>query len=211
MKKCILCGAEVDEQETKCPVCGALELTPADDHGEVFQPALQNEPLGEASVSDIPIDPSSITPEEEGSKHGNILMGIIGSFLCSLLGGLLYFGVYQLGFIAGICGLAIFWLAAFGYKKFAKPASDTSVVGIIVAVVVSVVVIYLSEYVCFSYEVYKVLKEYGEISFTEALRAAPVLLEDPEIKNDYTEELALSYFFGALSAIGTFSKSKKNG
>ena len=40
--------------------------------------------------------------------NGNILAGAVGAFLFALIGGVLYFVVYQIGFIAGICGYNAF-------------------------------------------------------------------------------------------------------
>lgn len=52
------------------------------------------------------------------TRSENVLGGIVGACIFSLGGCLLYFLVYQLGYIAAICGIATYVLAAFGYQLF---------------------------------------------------------------------------------------------
>lgn len=37
------------------------------------------------------------------ARHENVLAGVVGAFLLALVGGALYFIIYQFGYIAGIC------------------------------------------------------------------------------------------------------------
>lgn len=51
-------------------------------------------------------------------RKENVVAGIVGALLFALLGGVLYFLIYQLGYIAGLCGLVTVVLAIFGYQLF---------------------------------------------------------------------------------------------
>ena len=53
----------------------------------------------------------------------NVIAGIVGAFLFSLVGGALWFLIYMFGFIAGISGLIGAVCAIKGYAIFAKKYS----------------------------------------------------------------------------------------
>ena len=50
----------------------------------------------------------------------NILAGAVGAFLFSLVGGILWFVLYQIGYLAAISGLVGVICAVKGYTFFAK-------------------------------------------------------------------------------------------
>ena len=132
--------------------------------------------------------------------NGNILAGAVGAFLFALIGGVLYFVVYQIGFIAGICGLVIFILANFGYGLFAKSAKN-SIAGLIASIVSMLIVIFAAEYFCLSYEIFRAYKEL-DITFFEAVRATPDFLAEPEVQSAVIEELVIAYALGILASVG---------
>ena len=59
-------------------------------------------------------NPAELTNE----KKENISLGIIGALLFSLAGGLVFFLLDQLGYIASISGFVAIWAAFFGYGLF---------------------------------------------------------------------------------------------
>ena len=132
--------------------------------------------------------------------NGNILAGAVGAFLFALIGGVLYFVVYQIGFIAGICGLVIFILANFGSGLFAKSAKN-SIAGLIASIVSMLIVIFAAEYFCLSYENFQAYKEL-DITFFEAVRATPDFLAEPEVQSAVIEELVIAYALGILASVG---------
>ena len=145
------------------------------------------------------------------NTNGNVVAGVVGAFLFALLGGVLYFIIYQFGVIAGICGLVMFVLANFGYGLFAK-AKNTCVAGIITSVIVTLVMIFVSEYVCISYEIFQAYKDYG-ITIFDAIVATPDFLKDPEILSAVGGDLLFAYLFGVvamISSIVNMIKAKKN-
>ena len=83
-------------------------------------------------------------------KSENIIAGAVGAFLFALVGGILYFIIYQMGFIAGICGLITVVLSSFGYQLFA--GKKGSVKGIVFSIIMSVLVLAAAEFFCLSYE-----------------------------------------------------------
>ncbi len=188
MRKCNQCGMRVDEQTEFCPQCGSAEII------EEGAPAQQIEPA----------------PGNDGG-NGNILAGFVGALLFSIIGGALYFIIYQAGVIAGVCGLVMFVLANFGYGLFAGTKNKASVAGIIASIVATVVMIYVAEYFCLTFEIYQVYKE-AEITIFDALRATPEFMKDPTVKEAVTQDLVYAYIFGlvaSISSIITLVKAKK--
>ena len=149
----------------------------------------------------------------------NIVAGIIGAFLFALAGGLLWFLLYQVGFLAGISGIVAVVCAIKGYAVFAK---KESLKGIIISVFVSVIVILIAWYICLSMDVYQAYQEWynaGEVDFTltfaESVRCAYIFLADGEILGSYLLDLGIGLAlcgFGAYRSIAnaiTRVKEKK--
>lgn len=133
---------------------------------------------------------------EVGRKE-NVVAGIVGAFLFALLGGVLYFLIYQLGYIAGLCGLVTVVLAIFGYQLFS--GKKDSLKGVVIAIVVSIVVIFLAEYLGVAYEVFKEWKELG-LSFLDVVQMMPDILQIPEVLPEFLKDLAIGYFLGAIAS-----------
>ena len=80
---------------------------------------------------------------ENTDVRENVVAGIVGAFLFSLAGGILWFVIYLFGFIAGISGLVGAVCAIKGYSIFAK---KESMKGIIISVIISLLVIVAAWY-----------------------------------------------------------------
>ena len=189
MKICTYCNTQVDDNARFCPTCGSGDLAVQQfeqTYQPVFDPAYQ-------------VENTQIV--EEDKRNENILFGIVGAFLFSIIGGILYFVIYQAGIIAGICGLIIFVLANFGYGLFAGTKNKESMVGLIASIAAMIAMIYIAEYFCISFEIFQIYKEHG-VTIFDAIRATPEFLAEPEIGNAVTEDLAFAYIFGFAATIG---------
>lgn len=149
----------------------------------------------------------------------NMIAGIVGAFLFSLVGGVLWFLIYMFGFIAGISGLIGAVCAIKGYAIFAK---KESVKGIIISVIISLLVIALAWYFCLAYDIYDVYNEWfeaGEIdfslSFFESVQLAPMFLADPEIAIPYFKDLAIGLILcivgGGSYVVNSIKNTKRTG
>lgn len=188
MRKCNSCGIQINEEANFCPACGSSDFTEIIDSAE------------EANVQQVQ---AAEEPVQEDKGNGNIVAGFFGALLFSLLGGLLYFAIYQIGFIAGICGLVIFLLAGFGYRLFAKTKNKNSIACLVISIIVMIVVIFLSECFCASYELYEALNAEGfDITLAEAIEVTPEFLETPELSEAFASDLAFAYIFGFVACIG---------
>ena len=182
MKQCNNCRMQLDDRTVTCPYCGSTEL------------------------SELKARANPLEIEEKGS--GNVIAGVVGAFLFALIGGLLYFIIYQVGYIAGICGLVIFILANYGYHLFAKGEKD-SLTGLIIAVVITVLVIFLAEYLSLSYEIFTVFRDEYDITIFDAIRATPDFLSDPEIMGPVAKDLLMAYGFSIIGIISNFANRRK--
>ena len=187
MKKCNNCGAPIDDNESFCTLCKfsnpeATQLT----NEQITE---QNSSVGVA-VEEIPVDP-----------NGNIVAGIVGAFLFSAIGGVIYFLIYQLGYIAALSGLITFVLANLGYSLFARVKNKTSMVGLITAIIATVVTLFVAEYLCLSFEILEVFKDEG-INFYDAIKLTPIMvISDPEVLGVVIKELVMSYILGGIACV----------
>ena len=150
------------------------------------------------------MNPTAQIPTEQPEE--NKIAGTLGAFLFALAGGLAYFALWQLGFIAAISGFLAVFCAMKGYKLFAK---KESVYGVVTSVVVSVLVIVIAWYFCLAFDVYEAYKEWyanGKVDFTvsflEALLNAHLFLQDAEVASQYILDLVIGV---ALCAVGCIS------
>lgn len=156
---------------------------------QAFNGSLNGEPVAQSM------------PAAQGHAE-NVIAGIVGAFLFSLIGGVLYFIIYQIGFIAGISGLVIFVLANFGYGLFS--GKKNSITGIIVSIICLILTTLLAEYMCIAYVIYDSFREY-DISLFTAIRSTLDFIIDPEIGilGDVTFDVLIALALGALSAFGS--------
>lgn len=196
MKTCNNCSTQVDDNAKFCPTCGSSNLVAQNATIQQFDQVQTNTPVYNPAYQ----MENTQSYDEENSGSENILAGIVGAFLFSIIGGLLYFVIYQAGIIAGICGLVIFVLANFGYGLFAKTKNKASMVGLIASIVAMVVMIYAAEYFCISFEIFQVYKDQG-ITIFDAIRVTPEFLAEPEIGEAVAEDLVYAYIFGFVATI----------
>lgn len=147
----------------------------------------------------------------------NILAGVVGAFLFSLVGGILWFVLYQLGYLAAISGLVGVICAVKGYTVFAKTKNESKKC-IVLSVIIAVLVLAISWYLCVAYDIYLAYQDWyaaGEVDFTlnffESARAVPLFFEESEILIAYLKDLGFGLLFAALGVISYLSsREKKN-
>ena len=148
---------------------------------------------------------------EVKSKKGNMLTGLVGAFLGSLVGVVVWVLIYQLGYIAAIGGLVMVVAVLKGYEIF---GGRLSLGGTIACVVLSVVMLFLAHYSCYAFEVYKVLAAEYDVGFFECFQALPAFFEDGDLMTSVIGELVIGYLLmavGGVSAIvSAFRKSNPN-
>ena len=152
----------------------------------------------------------------------NVVAGIVGAMLFALIGGVVWFFMFQIGFISAVGGLVGVVLANIGYSLFAK---RESLKGVIISVLAAIVAIAIACYMCLALDCYNAFQSWyasGEIDYTitfiQAVRGAYRFLAEPEIARSYIFDFALGLFFCAigacryvLNAIDDLKRKKKTG
>lgn len=143
------------------------------------------------------------TPAEPKSE--NVLAGIVGAFLFALVGGVLWYVLYQIGFLAAISGIVGVICAIKGYSVFAK---RESIKGVIISVIMAILVIVIAWYLCLSTDVYKAYQQWyaeGDIDYTvtffEAVRVAHLFLGETEILLGYLADLGIGILLCIVGCI----------
>jgi hypothetical protein len=138
------------------------------------------------------------TTEIVKEQKEKVFAGAVGAFLFALAGGVMWYLLYQVGFLAGISGAVAVIAAVRGYTFFAK---GRSVKGIVISVVMSVIVLVLAWYLCLTTDIYNAIKEWhaaGDIdyvfSYWAAFQSAYSFLEDKDIAFVYLKDLGLGLF-----------------
>ena len=148
----------------------------------------------------------------------NVFAGTIGALLFSLAGGIIWFVLYQIGFLAAISGIVGVVCAIKGYSIFGK---RESVKGVVISTIMAFLMIVLAWYVCLSYDVYLAYQEWyanGEVDYTvtifEAVANAYIFLTDGEIALAYLKDLGIGLVFCVVGAFGyvkaAVGKAKSN-
>ena len=145
----------------------------------------------------------------------NVLAGAVGAFLFSLVGGILWFLLYQIGFLAAISGLIGVICAVKGYTFFAKTKNESTKC-LVISTIISVLVLVIAWYLCVAYDIYLVYQEWfeaGEVYFTytffESVQVVPYFFEDTEVLTAYLGDLVKGLLFAALGIISYLASREK--
>ena len=133
----------------------------------------------------------------EVKKRENVLAGIVGAFLGSLIGVACIVIVGQMGYVASICGLVMAVCSLKGYEMLSGGLGKT---GAAVSFVLMLIMTYLANQLEWAITASSAL----EIGIWEAFRAVPALREAGAIEDRaYWGGLAMLYLFTLVGAVPT--------
>lgn len=145
---------------------------------------------------------SANVPPVDINDNGNVINGVVGAFLFSIIGGAVYFLIYQLGYISSFSGLIMYVLANVGYGLFARAKNKASIAALISSVVATVIMTVVAEYFCLAFEFYDYYIDLGyEVSFFDIFRVAYLSFSEPELVSSFVQDIVLSYVFALLPII----------
>lgn len=130
------------------------------------------------------------------SKKSNLVAGLVGAFLGSLIGGILWIAIYKLGYIAGIAGLVTGVCAFKGFELLGGHMNRKGVVG---SVIIMLITIFLANKIAWSLEAYAALKEY-DYTFSDCFRSLSYILESSELTGSYYSDLIIGYILTIISS-----------
>lgn len=147
--------------------------------------------------------------EKKQTAQGSYLMGALGALLGAAVGALLWAIVLSIGFIASIVGLAIAFLAAYGYTLFGGKEGKGKIAILIVAIVIGVL---LGTALADAYGIYQVIQSGGAYGLTTA--DIPDVLytlfvNDADFRSATLKDLGMGFLFAALGAFGTLKNAGK--
>ncbi len=149
-------------------------------------------------------------PNTQPVTEENVLFGIIGAFLFSLVGGVCYVLLGMVGFIASISGLIGVVCAIKGYTFFSKGESKK---GVIISVVIAAIVLIVAWYVGFCIDMlnaYQGWFETGEVDYVPSFfEYFPYGVYDLTVNLDYFLNLFISLGLGAVGCWSYVTKMLK--
>lgn len=208
MKKCKSCGYSAQDTDKFCQMCGGNEFYPLEPTSDAEREAAYS--TAETAQQTVVYSDAAAAPVQK-AEAGNVVAGIVGALLFALGGAAVYFLFYQINMVSALSGVVMFVLANFGYGLFAR--SKGSVAGIVVAAVVTLVMLFVAEYLCISYEIWKAYR-YDGVDIFAAIRVTSAFLEEPEVRKAFFHDLAYAYLFGIIglvSSVMSHIKRRKQG
>ena len=110
-------------------------------------------------------------PSASATKPESYTGGLLGAFICALLGGVIWGVIYYWGYLTALGGIITIALAGFGYKTFGHvDYLDTSrkIICFVITLIVSALAIYVSLSVAIFFA-YSGQYDAGEISYAPSL------------------------------------------
>lgn len=130
-------------------------------------------------------------------KKENVIAGIVGAFLGTLIGLICIVVVDQLGYMASISGVVMGVCAIKGYQLL---AGKMSLKGIVISTVLMICVVYVSQQLSWAIDAADILN----IDVFSAFRLIPVMISQGSIDGGvYIKDLFMLYAFTALGAVPT--------
>ena len=140
----------------------------------------------------------------------NVALGFLGALLFSIIGGVIWLFISQMGYISYLGGLAMSFLVIFGYKKFS--GGGFNAVSVFICVVVIAGMILLAETSSMVLYIMKGINNiYGSgIGFFESWAWLPVWMSDSEISGAFVRDLVIGYIITAITSVILFVGEFKN-
>ncbi len=152
------------------------------------------------------------TIETKKKSKENVFLGIIGAFIGSLCGAILWYILYQMGVLAALSGAVGTFAAIYGYIILSK---DCTKKGIVIAIIFSLLALVFAWYFCIATDIFNVYKEYyalGQIdqklTFGEAFKQVPTFMAEPEIAGAYFKDLIIGIIFAIVGSIQPITSFK---
>ena len=152
---------------------------------------------------------SSLEEKHEAAKNkpGNIITGLVGAFIGSLIGVALWVAVFALGYIAALCGFVLAITIIKGYELF---GGKLNALGIFSTIMLTLIMVYVATYLSYGYSIYDTFKETDNIDIFTAIRSVNRFLKEfPEFANSFHSDLFLGYVFTTIGTVTTFITAYK--
>lgn len=184
---------QINNYEPCCEVCGSNTETS-------IKPIYDNK-LCICDECYSKIDISAMETKKTGS---NIVGGIAGALMGSLIGVFLWVVVYNLGAIAVICGVV---LAICTIKGYELVGGELDTKGIVISVVIILAMVYLSTYISYGVVICKVVDKVDSVDLVDAFRNASLYLNKyDKVRSSFIKDLTVGYIFTIVGTVSTIFK-----
>lgn len=148
---------------------------------------------------------SSVAKKQtEKQKKENIIGGIAGAFIGTLLGAICIILLGQIGYVASISGLVMGVCTLKGYELL---SGKLSIKGCIISSILIIAMVYISHRIDYAITI----ASYFDVDVITSFHAIPNLLSEAIIDgSSYYTNLAMVYVFTLLGAVPTISSTLKN-
>ncbi|HIU77638.1 MAG TPA: hypothetical protein IAC62_17275 [Candidatus Pelethocola excrementipullorum] len=178
---------------------------------------IKNDKTPAAGVEDWGERIISEAVSEDGVRYGNAVLeevpvnhglGILGAVLGSLLGAVIWIGVYQLGYVVWIVGYLTVVFAIYFYKKFAKGIGS---MGIAISGLISIVMLFLADVAAIAYELVKFFNEEnpGRASLTYILSHFTELMTSYDLWVGFTTDMLFGVVAALVAMVSLLVKHRK--
>lgn len=184
---CPKCGGQMNENQA-CPYCGYS--------------------AGYASVNPAqpqnPYQSTYYNPAESAfAPKENVLMGIVGALIGSLLGVASIVLFFQMDMVASLSGLILALCTLKGYELLGKKLSNIGIVICIVIMLAAPILAYVLDGAIYF------TKEW-DMGFMESFKLCVELIKSGAVSiGDMVKDMAMVYLFAALGAVGTIVSAFK--
>jgi len=131
---------------------------------------------------------------EENNVKENVLFGIVGAFLGSLIGVACIIIISQLGYVASISGLVMSVCTVYGYSMLAK---DFSFKGAIISLIMMIVMTYFADKASWCISIAK----NSDLSFVDSFKNFKSILEFTKTEKDFSSDLSRVYLYEVFGNI----------
>lgn len=133
-------------------------------------------------------------------QEENVVKGIIGATLGSLVGAAAIIILGQVGYVAVISGILMAACTIYGYGKLAGKVSKK---GIVISVIIMAIVTYLAMRVCVTITLCNELNKYGTPDFWKVFSKVPDIMRlDSKLQAEYIRNLLLVFGFTGVGVFG---------
>ncbi|WP_207941795.1 hypothetical protein DOK78_002687 [Enterococcus sp. DIV2402] len=143
--------------------------------------------------------------QAKNQKKENIVAGLVGAFLGSVLGVIAIIVLGQLGYVAALSGIVLAICSLKGYELLGGKLSKQGIIG---SSIIMIIMVYVGMRLDWSISV---ASYYQEADVFSAFRLMPQLLSEGYVESSaYYGNLAMLYLFTALGAIPTILNVLRN-
>lgn len=131
------------------------------------------------------------------SQKSNMAAGLVGAFLGSLIGCVVWVLLYRLGYIAGLAGAVTGICAMKGYEMFGKHLDKK---GVISCIVMMLVMIFFANKIAWSWEIFDVYSPYYDVTFFDCFLSADEVIAESDLTVAYYGELVIGYLLTVVAS-----------